>query len=363
MFLFLCEYASLRLSLFFNHPITKPITIVIDAGHGGKDSGAIGKLHKEKDLALTLALKLGMLLTNEDPSLNIIYTRTEDVFIPLYKRADIANKHKADLFISIHCNYISNPHIRGTETFVLGTHRADDNFEIAKRENDVILLETNYENHYDGFDPQSPLGHIVLTSVQNAYLHQSLSIAQAIEKEFDELNQVKSRGVKQAGFAVLRRATMPCILVETGFLSNVQEEQYLGSETGQNEICSALKNAIMTKLVQPKELSITTSIVSDTTKSINSEIKLKNNKIELIKSSKSQTKNYKIQIAALKNPPNSLEKQRMEKLGILHEKFVNGIYKYQIGDFTDYTSALLKKEDLKEAGYFASFIIEETIEE
>jgi N-acetylmuramoyl-L-alanine amidase len=363
----------------------KQFIIVIDAGHGGKDPGAVGKKYKEKDLALKMSLKLGQLITNQDPNIKVIYTRNSDVFIPLYKRSQIANQHKADLFVSIHCNYISNPNTKGTETFVLGTYRADDNFEIARRENDVVLLETNYEDHYDGFDPNSPLGHIVLSSVQNSYLNQSLTLGQMVEENFSKIQVTKSRGVKQAGFAVLRRTTMPSILVETGFLSNTEEENFLGSEIGQHNICLSLNSAIFqyisTIVRDNKEITKNIELVSkrrddefmkNQIDKITSQLNLTINELDQksrnksihpfpVKNQNTPKKTYKVQIAALKNRPLESEKVKMERLGKLHEVYINGIYKYQIGDFEDYAAAEKKKITLKEAGYHTTFIIEELL--
>ena len=197
----------------------KRFKIVIDPGHGGHDSGASGKNSKEKDLVLTMALKLEKYLNKNLPEVEVLLTRNTDVFIPLFTRIQYANEENADLFISLHCNYISNPKTRGTETFVMGLHRAKDNLEVAKRENASILLESNYLSNYDGYDPNSTEGHIMMSMYQNAYLDKSIEIAANIEDQFSKLHLSKSRGVKQAGFAVLRRSSMPAILVEAGFLS------------------------------------------------------------------------------------------------------------------------------------------------
>ncbi|MBK8668826.1 MAG: N-acetylmuramoyl-L-alanine amidase [Saprospiraceae bacterium] len=224
----------------------KMTRIVIDAGHGGHDSGAVGKNSYEKDLTLKMALKVGDMIQKKYPDVEVLQTRTTDVFIPLFRRIQYANEQNADLFISIHCNFISNPKTRGTETFVMGLHRAGDNLEVAKRENASILLEQNYEANYDGYDPNSPEGHIMLSMYQNAYLDKSIEFAADVEEQFSNLLLSKSRGVKQAGFAVLRRASMPAVLVEAGFLSNDVEEAYLMSDDGQNAVCQSLLKAFDT---------------------------------------------------------------------------------------------------------------------
>lgn len=219
-----------------NHRQYKIRTIVLDAGHGGKDGGCLGKDSREKNLTLEYVLALGAKIEKAYPDINVIYTRKTDEFIELYERANIANRAKADLFISIHCNWNPNTNPYGTETYVLGLHRAKDNLEVAKRENSSIFLENDYQKNYDGFDPNSPEGNILFSMSQNAHLTQSISIAEKIEREFEITSSRKSRGVRQAGFLVLRATSMPAILIETGFLSNVNEETYMTSAKGKKEI-------------------------------------------------------------------------------------------------------------------------------
>lgn len=217
-------------------------TIVIDAGHGGHDSGTTGKHFKEKELALRYALELGKRIKEEFPEVTVLYTRTTDQFVPLKERAQFANRNQADLFISIHCNGGSHS-AYGTETFVLGLHRTEDNLKVAMRENTSILLEDDYNKHYGNFDPNSPEAYILFNLQQNANLDQSIQIASKIESQFSSIGR-RSRGVKQAGFLVLRETTMPSILVETGFLTNPSEESYLSSQKARTELSSALLLAI-----------------------------------------------------------------------------------------------------------------------
>ncbi|HKK76764.1 MAG TPA: N-acetylmuramoyl-L-alanine amidase [Saprospiraceae bacterium] len=218
-------------------------TVVIDPGHGGHDPGCSGSSSREKHLALAIGLKLEYLLKQKFPDLKVIMTRDEDVFIPLHKRAALANRNQADLFISIHCNFMPGSQAtRGTETFVLGLHRAEENLKIAKRENAAILLEEDYEKNYD-YDPNSPEGHIMLTMFQSAYLDQSILFAEKAENQMKKTASRRSRGVKQAGFVVLRETTMPSVLVETGFLSNSGEENFLKTEGGQMKIARSLLQA------------------------------------------------------------------------------------------------------------------------
>lgn len=225
------------------HREFKVNTIVIDAGHGGHDPGTSGKKYKEKDIALSVALKVGSYIKQNVPGVKVIYTRDKDVYIPLDERADIANKNKADLFISIHVNSIPNNTTHGTETWVMGLHKSESNLEVAKRENSVILLDEDYHERYQGFDPNSAESYILFSLTQNAYLESSLRLAEKVEGQFKTRVGRTSRGVKQAGFVVLYKTAMPSVLVETGFITNAKEEEYIGSDKGQDLIASGIYRA------------------------------------------------------------------------------------------------------------------------
>lgn len=244
-------------------------TIVIDAGHGAHDAGAKGRTSFEKDITLQVALKLGKAIQREMKGINVIYTRTSDVFIPLYERIGLANSKKADLFISIHCNSmpnikkrtitgyrrrkgkrlpiyrttsIPNTTTRGTETFVSGYGRLDEQ-DAAVRENASMLLEDNYKENYEGFDPKDPESYIIFSLMKNAYRDQSIRLASFIEGEYVKTGR-SSRGVKELSLAVLARAGMPAVLTELGFISNPDEERYLNSANGQEEVVNNLLTAI-----------------------------------------------------------------------------------------------------------------------
>lgn len=247
-------------------------TIVIDAGHGGKDGSTHGLLSKEKDVALVTALKLGKLIEDQLKDVKVVYTRTTDVFIPLYERIGLANRVKADLFISIHCNsmpiytkrvisgYRRNSKGRkvpiytttttqststsGVETFVSGFGRLDEQ-DIALRENASILLETDYKDNYEGYDPNDPESIIMFSFLKNSFREQSIKLAAFMQDEYAKVGRI-DRGVKEKSLAVLARAGMPAVLTEIGFISNPEEEAYMNSENGQKEIADCLFKAILT---------------------------------------------------------------------------------------------------------------------
>ncbi len=223
------------------------LVIVIDAGHGGKDPGSISKKVQEKKVTLDIARKLGKMLTDSFKDVKVVYTRYNDSFVELHERAKIANRNKASIFISIHCNHNHNTSANGSETYVMGLHKSNDNLDVSKRENEAVLYEDNYEKQqdYEGFDPNSPEAHIIFSFYQNAFREQSLTLASKVEKHLGARKKVKkSRGVKQAGFLVLWKTTMPSILIETGFISNATEREYLASDSGKKEVATAVFKAV-----------------------------------------------------------------------------------------------------------------------
>lgn len=212
--------------------------VVIDAGHGGHDPGCHGVKSKEKEVCLSMALKLGALIKENCPEVQVVFTRSTDVFVELHERANIANKSKADLFICIHAN-AGQKAAYGSETYVMGLHKTADNLSVAKRENAVILMEDNYNATYEGFNPNSDEDIIALTLMQSTYLDQSVDIASKIQNNFEKIGR-KNRGVKQAGFLVLYKTAMPAILIETGFLTHAEEEAFLASEENQKKMAQAM---------------------------------------------------------------------------------------------------------------------------
>lgn len=242
-------YINLLLAWFFVLPgmaaQQKAFTVVIDAGHGGKDPGARGTIVNEKTINLGVALKLGAYIQENCKDVRVIYTRKTDVFIELDERANIANRNKADLFISIHTNSVKKGStVCGTETYTLGLARTDENLAVAMRENSAILLEDNYLQKYEGFDPHSSESYIIFEFMQNKHMEQSISLASEVQKSFTKAKRA-NRGVRQAGFLVLRKTSMPSILVELGYISNRQEERFMKSADGQNQLAKAIYNAFV----------------------------------------------------------------------------------------------------------------------
>jgi len=226
-----------------NQPRKGLETIVIDPGHGGKDPGAVVGNAREKDIVLSIALNLGKLIKERLPNVKIVYTRSTDVFIPLFERSVIANKNNADLFISIHANYCNTPSVKGTETYVLGLHRTEDNLNVAKKENSVILLEKDYTTRYEGFNPNLSESYIIFELIQNTHIDQSVLFAGILQDYFKEHAQRANRDVRQAGFLVLRETAMPGVLIETGYLSNLSEANYLMTNSGRETLALSIFNS------------------------------------------------------------------------------------------------------------------------
>lgn len=224
----------------------KDFVVVIDAGHGGHDPGAIGKISKEKNINLNVALKLGNLIKRNCDDVKVVYTRSRDVFIPLDRRAEIANNAKADLFISVHTNALANNRTaKGASTWTLGLAKSDANLEVAKRENSVILYESDYQTRYAGFNPNSAESYIIFEFMQDKYMEQSVHLASLVQKQFRHTCKRVDRGVHQAGFLVLKASAMPSILVELGFISTPEEERYLNSEAGANTMARGIYHAFL----------------------------------------------------------------------------------------------------------------------
>lgn len=327
-----------------HHSIRK---VVIDPGHGGKDPGAVGKKSKEKDIVLAIALKLGRYIEDNMKDVEVIYTRKTDHFVELFRRAQIANENNADLFISIHCNSSRNTAAYGTETFVMGLHKSQENLEVAKKENAAILLEEDYQLSYEGFDPNSPEAHIVFTLYQNAYLDQSLEFSKAVQDQFRERAQRHDRGVKQAGFLVLYKIAMPGVLVEAGFLSNPKEEEYLISEQGQVFIASSIYRAFR----DYKENVEKAGYVQQLAQPAAPAVPEKKNE-----PAADGTISFRVQFAASKddlpvNAPNFKSLHKVKKY------YHQGLYKFTSGDEPTLEAAMKYRESMIKKGYKDAFVV------
>ena len=315
-------------------------TLVIDAGHGGIDPGALGILAKEKEITLAIALKLGKYIEENLPDVKVYYTRETDIFIPLYERADIANKNKADLFISIHANASPKKFIYGAETYVMGGNKNESNFEIAKTENAVITLEKDHSTKYEGFDPNSTESYIIFSLMQRTHLNQSLNIAEKVQDQFREKARRIDRGVKQAGFLVLWRTGMPSILVETGYISHPDEEKFLISQNGQEFLASAIYRAF-------KEYKQEIENSSNFENQVNENISINENKKDELY--------YKVQLFSTKNkllPDDTIFSKYIEPKEYISGKW----YKYAVGSYKSYDEANLKLKVLREK-FPGAFII------
>jgi N-acetylmuramoyl-L-alanine amidase len=332
-------------------------TVIIDAGHGDKDPGSPGKHTTEKEVVLAIALKLGKLIETQIPDVRVIYTRKTDEFIPLHQRAEIANSNKADLFVSIHANGNPNTQVTGTETLVLGLHRSEENFEVAKKENSVILLEDDYHTHYEGFDPNSPESYIIFSLMQNLYFEQSINMAALVQDQFRDRAGRKDRGVKQQGLLVLARTSMPGILIETGFITNPEEELYLMSEDGQDLIASAIFRAFRDykKIIESKSSFAMSSrsnkqIVSEEpANTVDSNTTDSFRSVKPVASTQKPLPRveFKVQIAASSNPI-SLSSRTFKGLTGICEYHVGDIYKYAVGSSPTFQEIIAYSKQVKE---------------
>jgi N-acetylmuramoyl-L-alanine amidase len=322
-------------------------TVVIDAGHGGKDPGAVGRLAKEKDIALAIALKVGALIEEHVGDVKVLYTRKTDVFVELHERANIANKAEADLFISIHVNANSNPVPLGTSSHVLGLHRAGENFDVAVRENSVILLEDDHETRYQGFDPTSLESYIIFSVMQNTYLKHSIEFASYVQDQFRERSRRKDRGVEQNGFLVLAQTAMPGVLIETGFISNPEEEKFLMSEYGQDLIASAIYRAFKQYKIRIEENSKFTPDQAFAREQLNTEPKVFAGN-ETSENQPVQDKIiFMVQIASSRNriDPDPSAFKGYENVNVIQQ---SKWYKYAVGNNFSYHEALERCSSIKE---------------
>lgn len=353
--------------------IAKDFVVVIDAGHGGHDPGAVGKISKEKNINLSVALKLGKQIKKNCSDVKVIYTRERDVFIPLDRRAEIANNAKADLFISIHTNALANNRVaKGASTWTLGLAKSDANLEVAKRENSVILYENDYKTRYAGFNPNSAESYIIFEFMQDKYMSQSVHLASLVQRHFRNTCQRVDRGVHQAGFLVLKASAMPSILVELGFISTPEEERYLNSETGTTTLADGIfraflaykreqeirlngsSNTILPEDVpDPVQQEVTDTATNETQEkeklTEKSTPKSSQRLQQVEKAASSQTESsgivFKIQILTSSKPLSQNDKRLKGLKGVDYYK-EGGIYKYTYGDSPDYNKVLRTKRTI-----------------
>ena len=326
-------------------------TVVIDAGHGGKDPGASGSHSREKDITLAVALKTGRYIKANLPGVRVIYTRTKDRFVPLIKRGAIANKNKADLFISIHCNSNNSHKPYGAETYVLGSDdsRSNRNMKVAMLENAAILLEENAKSNYDGFDPNSPESYIIFSLKQNDYKQEeSLVLAQKIQNQFKKRAGRKDRGVHQAGFLVLAGTYMPSVLVELGYLSNYTEEKYLLSEKGQSYMASAIYRAVKS-YIHDYELENNTPAVTSTKNQVVKK------PVETHQTVSSGVE-YRVQFAT-STKKTAVTDKRFKNIKDVSVYYHNGLYKYTSGHFKTLSAATKQQHKLKNMGYSTAWVV------
>ncbi len=327
-------------------------TIILDAGHGGKDPGNSYHGFVEKEIALKTVLKVGEILEKEK-DLKIIYTRKSDVFIELVNRPKIANKVNANLFISIHCNSVKNFGPSGTETFVMGLSRSDMNLEVAKNENSVILLENNYKETYEGFNPKNPESLIGLTLKQEDNLYSSINLATKIQNNFTHNLDRNSRGVKQQPLWVLDAAYMPSVLIELGFLSNIEEGRFLNSDEGQNKMALQIANAIIAykKEYFGEEINLTPKSKPMDTAVIANQINQK--PIAVVVSNDTV---YKVQLFA-SSKKLQLNSAEFKGLKNVSSTFNNNLYKYTYGETSNFDEVFKMQKEAKKTGFTDAYIV------
>ncbi len=343
----------------------KKFVLVLDPGHGGKDAGAVGRISQEKNINLSVAKMVGNLIESNLSDVKVVYTRKTDVFLPLEERAQIANNHKSDMFISIHTNAAKNKAAYGAETFVLGLAKTKANLEVAMAENSVMLLEDDYQTRYLGFDPNSVDSYIMFEFMMDKYLESSLHFASEIQKQFTGYAKRLDRGVRQAGFWVLHRTASPSVLIELGFISNFKEELYMASERGQQELAKAIYNAfVLYKRDHDKKLGYTSrsspnvpvfervaqeSTETDTASGVVSPVAARQT-VENIQSGEvaknSTVPVFKLQIRATSTELNinSPEFKGVKNIEMFRE---GGMYKYTVGNDTDIKKIQQLKRDLQ----------------
>ncbi len=331
-------------------------TIVIDAGHGGKDPGALGKRSKEKDIALAVALKTGAYIEKNLTDVKVIYTRDNDRFIPLHQRAEIANKADADFFLSIHCNAIESGNASGAETYIMGLHKNEENLNVAMKENAAILFEENADAEYAGFDANSIESYIQFNLIQDENLDQSSAFADNIQKQFKDRVGRRDRGVYQAGFLVLWRTAMPGVLIELGYISNAEEEKFLMSENGQVYMASAIYRAFRDyKAAYEKENVKPKVVVQKKEEPIQKDVVEPEKKVVAENQIIETGLNYRVQFYT-NSKKVVLHDKRFNGITDLQVYYHNGLYKYTSGHFKSSNEAKQHLPQIKSLGFKDAFV-------
>jgi N-acetylmuramoyl-L-alanine amidase len=352
---------------FLTYGQSNVFTVTLDAGHGAHDFGAVYSGRVEKNINLALVLKVGKLL-EQNPKIDVIYTRKTDVFIDLIERANIANRADANIFVSIHCNANRNTAASGTETYVMGMSKVASNLEAAKKENSVISLEKDYKQKYEGFDPNSPETMIGMTLMQEEYLDNSISLASKVEEGFAALGkEIRHGGVKQAPFMVLHKAYMPRVLIETGFISNPVEGSLLDSEEGQDDIAQAIANAIVSykreyfgsdntdNITERPSRKIIEKPTNDTSSPSKSTSEVKTSPKAVIKVDSTQTI-FKVQLSA-STKKLDLVPSNFNGLTNISSSNSSSLYKYMYGETTSYDEAKKLLQEAKAKGFSTAYLI------
>jgi N-acetylmuramoyl-L-alanine amidase len=306
--------------------------IVIDPGHGGRDPGALGANSKEKNIALSIALKTGEYIEQNLKNVKVLFTRSTDVFMELRDRPKFANENNADLFISIHANWISKNTIKGAETWIMGPAQNEQNLEVAMKENEVSLLEDDFSTKYEGFDPKSTESYIMFTVMQNAFQKQSTMLASSIQSQLKNRAGRIDRGVKQSGFWVLYMTTMPSVLIETGFITNAEEEKYLNSKEGQDYIASAIFRATRDYINEvDKKSNISTLQETETAALVDS--------LDTKEDIEDDNLRFKVQIAS-STTKKEIKPENFKGLTEVAEISSDDRFRYATGNFSSYSEAL-----------------------
>lgn len=341
---------------------SKTFTVVLDAGHGGKDPGNLGTgRHKrtEKDISLDVVLELGKMIETNYPDVEVVYTRKTDIFPSLNERVKIANKAQADLFISVHCNANANKEAFGSETYVMGLHKSEESLQTAMRENASIYLEDNYEKDYDGFDPKNPDTYIALSLRENVFLDHSLSLAKGIQDDFRVKVGRKDRGVKQAGYYVISFTNMPSVLVELGFLTNSTEEDFLQTPDGKSKMSLSIYKAF--KEFRDKAATKAGAVAAEKPVVKDDKIPVKTNTPAAKTTAvvyKEVTTGVKFQVQILtSSKPLNKKSSEFKGLDKVDEYISGNVYKYLAGSTPNFQEAKDMQKILREMGFKDAFIV------